>query len=345
MWVDRGEVDFSRDEEEDGADRLEPAVAAGLALGGLEQAVEGLDEAVGLPGARPGGDAVDVAADHPGDGLHGLDFRAVHVGAPLVEHGPHDVDLPSIQNRPELLPVQPGPRGALPRDLGDERFEVGAPSRAEAARVAQQGPAQTLECGVEALLDAAGLVERAGSVGDDVELVEGDLGVGQVLGGALDERGRHVHGDRLDRLRVPAARGQLLGEPPDDRGVAALADEHHAPLPGVRDRSDVVVAAGAGRFVDGDGADCGKVGVRQREVHVALANGLDAMRRQAGQPHRRRERHLPAQGHDERLEKQREAGAPARPGRLDERHPPVRQAHAGTPASSTHSCWKKLRWR
>ena len=66
MWVEAGEVEFSGDEKEDGADRFEPAVAAGLALGGLEQAVERLDEAVGLPGAHPGGDSVDALLDAPG---------------------------------------------------------------------------------------------------------------------------------------------------------------------------------------------------------------------------------------------------------------------------------------
>jgi hypothetical protein len=40
----------------------------------VEEAVEGLDEAVGLTSLGPGDDAVEVAADHAGDILHGLDL-------------------------------------------------------------------------------------------------------------------------------------------------------------------------------------------------------------------------------------------------------------------------------
>ena len=44
--------------------------------------------------------------------------------------------------------------------------------------------------GVGLLLDAARLIEGVARVGDDVELVEGDLGVRQVLGDPFDEGGR-----------------------------------------------------------------------------------------------------------------------------------------------------------
>ena len=207
MRVELGEVEFSGDEEENGANGLEPAVVPDLALGRLEQPVKRFDEAVSLARARPGGDAVDVSADHLRDRLHGLDLRAIHVGAPLVQHGLDDVDLPSVENRPELVPVHPGPCSAFPRDLRDERVETGALSRADAGGILEQRPPQVLEFGVETLFDAGGRVERPGSVGDDMELVEGDLGVGQVLRDALDERRRHVDGNRSDRLRVAAAGG------------------------------------------------------------------------------------------------------------------------------------------
>ena len=54
MGVELGEVELPGDEEEDGADSLEAAVASGATLGGLEQPVEGLDEAVGAAGSGPG---------------------------------------------------------------------------------------------------------------------------------------------------------------------------------------------------------------------------------------------------------------------------------------------------
>ena len=51
MRVEPCEVEFSCDEEEHGAHGGEPLVATGLSLGGLEETVEGFDEAIGLGGS------------------------------------------------------------------------------------------------------------------------------------------------------------------------------------------------------------------------------------------------------------------------------------------------------
>ena len=93
MRVDPGEVEFSRDEEEDGSHGGKARIAPGLAFGGLEEAVEGLDEAVGLACLCPGDDALEVLADHSCDVFHRLDLGAQNIGAPLREHGGDDVDL------------------------------------------------------------------------------------------------------------------------------------------------------------------------------------------------------------------------------------------------------------
>ena len=105
MRVELGEVELAGDEEDDGAQSLCTSVASGLAFGGLEEAVERLDEAVGAACSGPRGDAVDVSADHFGDGFHGLDLGAVHVGAPLVEHALDDIDLFAVEDRAQLLAV------------------------------------------------------------------------------------------------------------------------------------------------------------------------------------------------------------------------------------------------
>ncbi len=60
---------------------MESAVSSGFALGGLEQSSDGFEEAVGLPGLSPGGDAFEMIEDHLGDLLHGIDFGAPHIGA------------------------------------------------------------------------------------------------------------------------------------------------------------------------------------------------------------------------------------------------------------------------
>jgi len=54
MRVGRGEVEPSGDEEDHGLHRLKAGVSTRLAFGGLEQAVDGLDKAIGLAGLGAG---------------------------------------------------------------------------------------------------------------------------------------------------------------------------------------------------------------------------------------------------------------------------------------------------
>jgi hypothetical protein len=58
--VDRPEVELPRDQENDGLDSGQAPEAVRAALGSLEQAIDGLAEAVGLSGLRPGHDAFHV---------------------------------------------------------------------------------------------------------------------------------------------------------------------------------------------------------------------------------------------------------------------------------------------
>ena len=124
MGVDGGKVELSSDEEDNGSHGLEASVSARLSLGGLEQSVDGFDEAVGLAGLGPGDDAIEMLTDHDGDRLHGRDLGAHDVGAPLREHGGNDVDLLAIEDVAQLLAIEPGARGALGGELDDEPVEV-----------------------------------------------------------------------------------------------------------------------------------------------------------------------------------------------------------------------------
>ena len=124
MRVDCREVQFSGDEEEDRFHGLEAGVTARFSFCGLEQAVDGFDEAAGLTRPRPSDDAVKMVADHGGNVLHGLDLGAHDVGAPLREHGGNDVDLLAIEDVAQLLAIEPGARGALGGELDDEPVEV-----------------------------------------------------------------------------------------------------------------------------------------------------------------------------------------------------------------------------
>ena len=55
MRVEPLEIDFAGDEEDDGAHRRKAGVPSRLALGGLEQSIEGFEEPIGLPSLRPCG--------------------------------------------------------------------------------------------------------------------------------------------------------------------------------------------------------------------------------------------------------------------------------------------------
>lgn len=63
-------VQLAGDEEDHGADVAESDIPTSLALSGLEQAVDGFQEAVGLAGRDPGGDALEMITDHLGDLIH-----------------------------------------------------------------------------------------------------------------------------------------------------------------------------------------------------------------------------------------------------------------------------------
>ena len=98
MWVDVGEVEFACDEEDYSFHGLKSGVSARLSFGGLEQSVDGFDEAVGLARSGPGDDAVEMGADHGGDLLHGLDLGAHDVGAPPSQHGGNNVEPKSVSS-------------------------------------------------------------------------------------------------------------------------------------------------------------------------------------------------------------------------------------------------------
>ena len=145
MGVDRGEVEPSGDEEDHGFHRLEASVSTRLAFGGLEQAVDGLDKAIGLAGLGPGDDPIEMTADHDGDLLHRPDLGAQDVSAPLLEHGGYDVDLLTVENVAQLLPIEPCARCALGGELRDQPVKVSSLLVRMPASILEQSPAQPLE--------------------------------------------------------------------------------------------------------------------------------------------------------------------------------------------------------
>ena len=63
-------------------DRGESTITAGPALGGLEETIQGLQEAIGGAGLGPRPDAFEVGSHEAGHGLHGQDLGAADVRTP-----------------------------------------------------------------------------------------------------------------------------------------------------------------------------------------------------------------------------------------------------------------------
>src|SRR5215475_11106621 len=124
MGVEGGELQFSRDEEDHGLHGLESGVSARLSFGGLEQSVNGFDEAACLTRSGPVDDAVEMGADHGCDLLHGLDLGSHDIGAPLSEHRGNDVELLAIEDVAQLLAIEPSAGGTLGGELDDEAIKV-----------------------------------------------------------------------------------------------------------------------------------------------------------------------------------------------------------------------------
>jgi leucyl-tRNA synthetase len=329
--IDSSEVQLAGDQRDHGPDGRQSGKAVCAALGGLEQAVERFEESVGLSRLRPGHDAVHVPSDHARDLLHRLDLRAHHANAPLRQHRAHDVDLLAVQDFAQLLLVARCTGRSHRGHAGDQGVQVGRGALGQVRTVLQQRPAQTLEGAIAALLDPPRAVDRGVGVPDDMELVEGDAGIGQVVVTALDERRRHVDADGVDVPGVRAAALDLLDQRADRLDAAAFGHRQHPSSLGVGHERDVVVPPRPGGLVDRHRPDGRQIGQRQRLVHVALADRGHPMPALADDPRGSRESHLPAQQQHQRLEQQGEPGQLAGPRRLDLPHAAVRQLHPRHP--------------
>ncbi|AAW74237.1 unknown protein [Xanthomonas oryzae pv. oryzae KACC 10331] len=329
MRVERLEVQLAGNQEDDGLDGGQAFEAASSALGGLEQAIDGFKEAVGLTGLRPGDDAVHVAAHEGCDFLHRLDLGSHHADAPVLEPLAHHVDLLSVKRLAQLLLVEP--RAGRPCELGcrDQPVQCCAGRRFEAEDILEQRPAHALEGLLGALLDAPGFVHGRVRMSDNVELVEGDLRVGQLVAYALDERGRTMSMlyQRVDLFGRAAMSCQIGSQRLHGFGVPPLIHEDHASRLGVGSQGHIVVAASARRLVDGQRRDVAEVGLLQGHLDIAVAHLHAPVRRLAHDARNGRERHLLRQHQHQRLEQQREARQPPSEVRLDQANRSVTKLH------------------
>jgi hypothetical protein len=209
--------------------------------------------------------------------------------------------------------------------LRDQAVEVGARFDGQAVAVLEQCPAQPFEARIGALFEAPGLVERGGSMSDEMELVEADAGIGQVVGDPFDEGRRHVDADRADLRRRPVVFGQIIGEAADGGGVAALGNEHDLAFDGVGGKGQVMMAASVGGLLDRHRDHRRQIGRGHREIDIARADRVHAVPGCVDQSGDRGERHLLRHCQNQRLEQQGEAGQLAEPIGLDQHDSPVGQ--------------------
>jgi len=119
-----GEVELARDQEDNGANSFEFAIATRLAFGSLEQAVDGFKETVCLTCPSPGNDAFHVISDHVRNVLHVSDLGAHDIVAPLFEHLAHHVDLLPIEYLAQLLLIHPSAGRTFGRNILEKLIQV-----------------------------------------------------------------------------------------------------------------------------------------------------------------------------------------------------------------------------
>ena len=227
-----------------------------------------------------------------------------------------------------------GSRG-LQVGLG-EIVEEYRPASGEVCRVLEPDVAGVLQLRAVLLLGAADLVD---GVVDDLhrmELVEGDLGLGKVLGDALDEGLAHVDADLRDGPRIAAMGGEIGGERRDRGAVLAVGREQDPALVEIGEQRDIVMAPAGRGFVEGDALDLGVIGGVSRLLDIVVNDPPQARVVLSNHPGHRPHRHGAGHGDDEGLEQQRETTAVPRPrhrGPLDATPWALDPRHAGMQVS------------
>ena len=159
--------------------------------------------------------------------------------------------------------------------MSHQSIHLGTALGGEAVVVPKQLPVQTLKARIGLLLDSTHLVHGRGGVGNDMELVEGDAGIGEAPAHPLDEGGRHVDAARADRGGIAAAGLKVGGQGLDCTRIPVPGDEDHRPSFGVRRQGRLVMPPGAGSLVNGRVPYRGEVSPGQGQFDITLANGHD----------------------------------------------------------------------
>src|SRR5207248_7062966 len=111
------------------------------------------------------------------------------------------------------------------------------------------------EFGMVFAFEAADLIDGIVDEADDVELVEGNVCVGEVFGSAFFEGGGHVGADIGDGEGITVVGLEVWGEGGDGGGILAGGDEQNFALGEIDEEGNVVLAAAGGGFINADLGD------------------------------------------------------------------------------------------
>ncbi len=133
---------------------------------------------------------------------------------------------------------------------------------------------------------AASLIHRLPQQLHDVELVEGQLGAGELLAQAADERRRHIQAGLLNLLGLAAMSLQVLLERLDRARILTLGGKQHSAVfrIQVHEHADVVVAPAAAGLVDPNGRHLREIRRGAGLFHVVLQHPPDPCVVLADQP-------------------------------------------------------------
>ena len=117
---------------------------------------------------------------------------------------------------------------------------------------------------------AADFIDGVVDEADDMELIEGQGGIGKVIANALDEGGRHIGADLGNGLRVSLMGTEVGDESGNGAGILAGSDEQDFALLEIDEQRNVVLAAAGSGLIDTDLSDRGMVGLAARRIHVMV---------------------------------------------------------------------------
>lgn len=162
----------------------------------------------------------------------------------------YESDLFAPENCAQLLTVKPGSGSTLGGVLTDKRLKVGELGQIQFVCVFEQRPTHAFELRVELLLLPAYSVERLGRVSENVKLVEGQPGVGQMFIAALDKGRRHIDADRADLLGRASVFAQTDRKAFKRAAILARRDEHDSPRLHIGDKRQILMTTPVKDFVN-----------------------------------------------------------------------------------------------